>query len=119
MKTQHVQGTNSVEVLIPFFCYCCAPGSHKLSDVAHKKFVKSKQKVIINTDIIKSEFEYVNDVIQNPSDFGTSINYILNKLKSDYSKTEASILTNSIKRIISVVAKLALQKIYRNQSKKL
>jgi hypothetical protein len=105
MTTQTIKENNSVEVLIPFFCYCCAPGSHKLSDVAYKKFVKSDHKVIINTEILKSEFDYVKDVIQNPSDFGTSINYILNKLKSEYSKTEASVLINSIKRIISIIAK--------------
>lgn len=105
MTTQTIKENNSVEVLIPFFCYCCAPGSHKLSDVAYKKFVKSKHKVIIDTDIIKSEFEFVKGVIQNPSDFEKSINYILNKLESEYSKTESSILTNSIKRIISIIAK--------------
>ena len=105
MKTQSIQESNSVEVLIPFFCYCCAPGSHKLSDVANKKFVKSKHKVIIDTDIIKSEFEFVKGVIQNPSDFEKSINYILNRLESEYTKTEASILSNSIKRIISIIAK--------------
>jgi hypothetical protein len=105
MKTQNKNKTHSVEVLIPFFCYCCAPGSHKLADDALKKLTKSKHKIFINPDVIKREFEYVKDLIQNPSEFNNSINFVLYSLNREYSKTESSILTNSIKRIISLIAK--------------
>jgi len=105
MKTTIEQNPNDLRILIPYFCYCCANGSYKVSDKAYEKFQSTQMKTAVSTDSVKSNFELFKEDILNPNEFWNTINQILHNLQNEYEKPISKMIINSIKRLISLTAK--------------
>lgn len=104
MKTKRVKKSNPVQVLIPYFCYHCATGSEELSDYAFEQFNAIKAKKYLSSYVIKYEFKDIQERIQNPKEFWPSIMSILQNIENELCKELSYMLTNSIKRLISITA---------------
>jgi hypothetical protein len=93
-----------INVVIPYFCYCCSKGAIKRSNQAHKKFSKAKSIKFSDVEFIKNLFNQKKRELYNPETFFNLIYDIFRDFENEY-RRESWIYINSIKRLISLTAK--------------
>lgn len=104
MKNSIDHPNQNVQVLIPFFCFCCAKGYKSVSNKGFHHFVANPMKTELSTEIVKLIFNRVQEKLQDPALFWDSIKEVFKELKGHFNETNSNLVINSIKRLISVTA---------------
>ena len=109
--------SSDIYVFIPQFCYCSAKGSNELKVIADEIFNSNNETNLIYLTNVRDIFIQHYGSLINPKSFLNTIHLIFDKIRMVYSLNDASMIINSLKRLMSLITlRMSLERTYFNNA---